>query len=284
MEDKGRVAVITGAASGIGFALALHCLDEFSHVIFIDANEEALTDCIKNLPIQARPKSLGVLCDVRNPDDVNDMVSQLVVRFKRIDLVINNAGISGSLKPLWELSLAHINDVLDVNIRGMVHVLHAFLPVLIQQSHRSHVVNMASCYALLSGSRIAPYAMSKHAILALSESLFFDLQRENYPVDVSVVCPSFVNTNLLKHSISYEYNDIHQQMEKLLKRSRSAKEVAEIIMEGINKNQFYILPDKEIKNYCADRTAAILEQTKPDEHGLEKMMNVLIKRVKKSSN
>src|SRR5690606_28546485 len=115
-------------------------------------------------------------------------------RFKRVDWLFNNAGISGQLAPLWELTNEHIRNVMDVNLHGVIHGVQAFFPFLFMQTHRSHVINMASFYGLCSGSQMAAYSMSKHAIVALSESLYFDLQRLGKNIDVSVVCPSFAST------------------------------------------------------------------------------------------
>jgi NAD(P)-dependent dehydrogenase (short-subunit alcohol dehydrogenase family) len=189
MIENNRVSVITGAASGIGYALAEACVEQHMHVVMVDQSAAALQNKAQLLRAKAHCEILELVCDVRHFVEVQQTAEIIWQQFGRVDLLINNAGISGELAPLWEIPLPKIEQVLDVNLHGVLHGVYAFLPYLFQQSHRSHIVNMASFYALCSGSLLGPYAMSKHAILALSESLYFDLKRLHKPVDVSVVCP-----------------------------------------------------------------------------------------------
>ena len=276
-----KVAVITGAASGIGLALAKACIIDGMNVVMVDIIGSALDQQTKYLSETAQTSILGVVCDVANPEQVKQLVKQTLDRFYRIDLLINNAGIIGHLAPVWELSTEHIRHVLDVNLYGVLHCVQAFLPVMFEQQHRSQIVNMASFYGLCSGSQIAAYAMSKHGIVALSESLFFDLQRLQKPVDISVVCPSFTNTQLLVNSAPFNQAGVHNRVEHLMKRSRSAEDVADYILREIKNKSFYILPDKEVKSYCEQRTKAIIEQANPHEHSLEKIFASLSIEVEK---
>jgi NAD(P)-dependent dehydrogenase (short-subunit alcohol dehydrogenase family) len=271
-----RVAVITGAASGIGWALTQACVQRNMAIVMADVAEESLHQKAQQIGGPVLP----VVCDVKHFEQVEQLAEQAFQQFKHVDLVINNAGICAPFAPLWELTPQQIQDVMDVNVYGIIHGVQAFLPRLFQQAHRSKIVNMASFYGLCSGSLIAPYAMSKHAILALSESLFFDLRRLNKPVDVSVVCPSFVNTSLLNSSSPNPA--LHQIVETWMERGRPAADVAEHILDELEKEVFYILPDKEVKAYCEERTQAIVEQTAPHRHSLEKIMTALYERASRS--
>lgn len=278
MESEKRVAVITGAASGIGLALAEICIQRGIHVVMADNAITTLCDKVEQLSAQDEVTVMGVVCDVTKPDSLRHLAKQTIERFNRVDWLFNNAGISGHLAPVWELTSEHIRKVMDVNLYGVIHGIHAFLPFMFKQKHRSHIINMASFYGLCSGSQMSAYAMSKHAIVALSESLHFDLQRMDKPVDVSVVCPSFANTQLLASSAPLHSNKLHHMVTDLIARSRPPEDVAELIIRDVEKNIFYILPDKEVKDYCQQRTNAITEQTKPHQHSLEKIIVSLSKR------
>ena len=125
---------------------------------------------------------------------------------------------------------------------------------------------------------MAAYAMSKHAIVALSESLYFDLKRLDKSVDISVVCPSFVNTDLIHNSKPKDANPLQDIVHQLVQRSRPADDVADYILREVKNGSFYILPDKEVKDYCLQRTQAIVDQTQPHEHSLEKIIRSLSRR------
>ncbi len=273
-----RVAVITGAASGIGLALAKACALDGMCVVMADVSQIALHEQAKQLRLSSHTDILEVVCDVAKPDDVKELAKQTYEHFSQVDLLINNAGISGHLAPLWELTCQHLRHVLDINLFGIVHGVQVFLPFLFKQKNRSHIVNMSSVYGLCSGSQMAAYAMSKQAIVALSESLYFDLKRLNKPVDVSVVCPSFANTPLLANSAPQTGGKLHNMVSDLMERCRPPEDIAACIMREIKNKTFYILPDKEVKDYCEQRAQAIVNQTAPHEHSLEKIIASLSKR------
>lgn len=278
MESNQHVAVITGAASGIGLALSKSCLQRGIHVVMADNAVTVLCDRVEQLSEQTDADVLGVVCDVGQAESVRYLATQTYERFGRIDLLFNNAGVCGHLAPVWELTTEHIRKVMEVNLYGAIHGMQAFLPFMFKQESRSHLINIASFYGLCSGSQMAAYAMSKHALVALSESLYFDLQRLNKPVDVSVVCPSFADTQLLKNSVPLSGDKLHHMLAELVARSRPAEDVAEHIMNEVEKKIFYILPDKEVKDYCEQRTKSIIEQTEPHRHSLEKIIASLSQR------
>jgi NAD(P)-dependent dehydrogenase (short-subunit alcohol dehydrogenase family) len=273
-----RVAVVTGAASGIGLALVKACILDGMHVVMADIAQAALHEQVEQLKASSQAKILGVVCDVAKLDDVEQLAKQAYERFGQVDILINNAGVSGQLAPFWELTNQSVRQVLEVNLYGVVHGVQTFLPLMFNQKHRSQIVNMASFYGLCSGSQMAAYAMSKHAIVALSESLYFDLKRLNKPVDVSVVCPSFANTQLLANSAPSSSDTLHNMVGGLIERSRPAEDIAACIMREVKNNTFYILPDKEVKDYCEQRTNAIINQSAPHEHSIEKIIASLSKR------
>lgn len=278
MESPKRVAVITGAASGIGLALTHACIKQGFQVVMADIATTQLCDRVEQLSGEESTNVIGFVCDVTRPENLAHLAKETMERFGRIDWLFNNAGISGHLVPLWELTPEHIRKVMDVNLFGVIHGIQAFLPLMFKQTHSSHIINMASFYGLCSGSQMSAYTMSKHAIVALSESLYFDLLHLKKPVNVSVVCPSFANTTLLSNSIPVHNNTLHNMVKKLIEKSRPAEEVAAHIIQEVINNVFYILPDQEVKQYCAQRTQAIVNQTVPHQHDLEKIIRRLSKR------
>jgi NAD(P)-dependent dehydrogenase (short-subunit alcohol dehydrogenase family) len=281
MKTARRVAVITGAANGIGLALAQHCLQRGMNVVMADNAISTLCDRVEQLSGQAEAEVFGVTCDVTKPENLKHLAKQTMERFNRIDWLFNNAGICGHLEPIWELTSEHIRKVMDVNLYGVIYSIQAFLPIMFNQTHRSNIINMSSFYGLCSGSQMSAYAMSKHALVALSESLYFDLKRLNKPVDVSVVCPSFTNTQLLVNSTPINNNKLHEMLTTLIERSRPAEDVAQYILYELEKNTFYILPDKEVKEYCKERAEAIINQTEPHQHSIEKLISSLSDRALK---
>lgn len=280
MKVHRNVAVITGAASGIGLSLTKKCLLNGMRVVMADISASVLEERVKELSLKfARADILDVVCDVSQWADVDSLAQKTFDHFNRVDLLFNNAGISGHLAPLWELPNEHVRQVLDINLHGVLHGVQIFLPRMFQQNHRSHIINMASFYGLCSGSQMAAYAMSKHAIVALSESLYFDLQRLDKPVDISVVCPSFVNTDLIHNSKPKGENPLQDIVHELVQRSRPAEDVADYILREVKNRTFYILPDKEVKEYCLQRTQAIVDQAPPHQHSLEKIIRSLSRRI-----
>lgn len=281
MDSDRRVAVITGAASGLGLAITRKCLDRNMHVVMADINVTKLCDEVEQLSNQYSSEILGVVTDVTKAASVNHLAEQTFEQFSRVDWLFNNAGICGQLAPIWELPTEHLKTVLDVNVFGVLHGIKAFMPFLLKQDFTSRIINMASMYGLCSGSQLAAYAVTKSAIVSLSESMYFDLQRLNKPVAMSVACPSFADTGLLKNSLPLKDNAFHDKMTELLARSRPAMDVAEAILLGVERNQFYIFPDQEVKEYCIQRTTAIEQQKSPHKHAIEHIIQVLSERIER---
>lgn len=278
MNSNQQTAVITGAASGLGLELSRQCLQRNMNVVMADQDVTRLCDQVEILSGEFSSEVMGVVCDVSDPESTTHLARQTIDRFKSIHWLFNNAGISGQLAPLWNLRAEHIRKVMDVNLYGAIHVSQAFIPILLHQNEPSHIINIASVYGLCSGSHVGAYAMSKQALLAFSESLYFDLQREKKPINVSVACPSFINTSLLENSQPLHENKFHQTMISLMERSRPAEDVAAHIINEVEKNTFYILPDSEVKDYFKEKAQAVIQQQEPHQHQLEKIVSALSQR------
>ncbi|CAM4486201.1 MAG: 1-deoxy-11-beta-hydroxypentalenate dehydrogenase [Legionella sp.] len=272
-----KVAVITGAANGIGLALTQVHLEQDNIVVMVDKDSTKLYQEAERLQAKFQRKIIAIACDVTQADEVKALAQQTQRELGRIDWLYNNAGIIGELAPVWDLNAEQVKQVMNVNLHGMIHVIQAFTPFLFQQNFRSHIINMASLYALCAGSQTAPYSMSKHAALALSESLYFDLNRLDKPVDVSVIFPSFTDTGLLSYPADSQ-SSLHGALKSLLAHSRPPMDIAQHIVYEVAQKKFYIFPDKEVKGYCEERTQAILDQKNPHTTNIEKLMTALIKR------
>lgn len=280
MRATTQVAVITGAAQGLGFSLSQTCLKQGIGVLLADLDPDHLAIALAQLQSEYGSLVTGMVCDVQDMSQVEQLAEQAFTHFGRVDYLFNNAGISGSPAPLWEMPIDKVAQVMDVNLLGVVRCIQAFMPRLARQTNPSHIINIGSMYSLCSSGLMSAYAMSKHALLALSESLYFDCQAQQLPVSISLVMSSFINTGLLKHSRPAQEASLHDAMAEWMSRSRPAEEVAEHILASVAAGQFYILPDPEVKVYAQQRLDSICQQQEPHRHSLQKIMGLLQKRIK----
>jgi NAD(P)-dependent dehydrogenase (short-subunit alcohol dehydrogenase family) len=190
-ELKDRVAVVTGAASGIGLALTEAFVDAGMRIVMLDLDDEGLTRNAARLgePVHA------VVADVRDPDALERAGDVALERFGALHVAVNNAGIVNGGNS-WELSLEEWHRVIDVNLWGVIHGVRAFVPRILASGDEGHVVNTASMAAVLPLARLGPYTVAKHGVLGLSDVLRAELQDLGAPVGVSVVMPGMVRTGM----------------------------------------------------------------------------------------
>jgi NADP-dependent 3-hydroxy acid dehydrogenase YdfG len=169
MENvRGKVAVVTGAASGIGRATAERFLAEGMSVVLADVEAAALRAAAGELGAAGDVEA--VVTDVSDPAAVEALAGKAVARFGTVHVVGNNAGVGGHLRRLWETPLEDFGWVVDVNLWGVIHGIRTFVPILVEQGE-GHVVNTASLAAWSGAPTLGSYGATKHAVLALSESL-----------------------------------------------------------------------------------------------------------------
>ena len=191
--QAGQVAVVTGAANGIGRALATEIVARGLRVVVADIESEPLTALAADLGAAA----LAVPTDVADPDQVRALAERTLAAFGRVDLVVNNAGVSEG-GPSWALESAQWRRVWSVNVEGVVHGIAAFVPHLIAAGS-GHVVNLSSVAGLDTAAPLgAPYSASKHAVLAISEGLRTELELLAPGVRVTTVCPGPVDTRMMR--------------------------------------------------------------------------------------
>jgi NAD(P)-dependent dehydrogenase (short-subunit alcohol dehydrogenase family) len=190
----GRVAVVTGGASGIGRALAETFGREGMKVVLADVEAAALATTARELGAQGI-EVLAVETDVTKPEQVDRLAERTLAAFGAVHVVCNNAGVfAGGL--CWTQPLADYQWVLGVNMWGVIHGIRTFVPILLRQDDEGHVVNTASMAALTANPYAAAYHMSKHAVLALSEVLYHELRGTGAKIGVSALCPEAVATHI----------------------------------------------------------------------------------------
>jgi NAD(P)-dependent dehydrogenase (short-subunit alcohol dehydrogenase family) len=191
---RGQVGVVTGAASGIGLGIAKALADRGLAVVLGDVEEGALQAATKEVG-ERGVRVLGVKADVSDPGQVEELARRTVEHFGRVDVVCNNAGVATHNKATWEMDELDWQWVLGVNLWGVIHGIRTFVPMLVAQGH-GHVVNTASIVGLSYGPEIAPYTASKHAVVAISETMRGELAARAPGVGVTVLCPSYVPTRI----------------------------------------------------------------------------------------
>ncbi|WP_419945056.1 SDR family NAD(P)-dependent oxidoreductase [Candidatus Poriferisodalis sp.] len=190
----GRVAVVTGAASGIGKALALGFAGEGANVVLADIEEAPLRAAEAEVADHG-VEALGVITDVTDPDSVGALAAATLDRFGAVHMVCNNAGVGGG-GLIRNQQLVDWKWVVDVCLWGVIHGVHHFLPHLIE-AEESHIMSTASVAGLMSVPGLGPYNAAKYGVVAIMETLHLEMQRDrNADVGVSVLCPGVVRTNI----------------------------------------------------------------------------------------
>jgi NAD(P)-dependent dehydrogenase (short-subunit alcohol dehydrogenase family) len=190
----GRIAVVTGAASGIGLAVTEAFVAEGMRVAMLDRNDQALQSHARRLA-EGGAEVQAVHADVRDAAQLESIGRSIVDRFGGLHVAVNNAGIVNR-GTSWELSIDEWRQVLDVNLWGVINGVHAFVPLILATGEEGHVVNTASLAALLPLERLGPYTVAKHGVLGLSDVLRADLVAAGAPVGVSVVMPGLIKTGM----------------------------------------------------------------------------------------
>ncbi|WPP46373.1 SDR family NAD(P)-dependent oxidoreductase [Pseudomonas sp. AN-1] len=261
-QPQHRVAVITGAASGIGRGLAERAIIERLHLVLADRDGEAL----ERLAAQLREQGVQVLTqvtDVADAAQLERLRDAAVQRFGAVDLLFNNAGVmqTGSC---WELSEAQWQRALAVNLGGVINGIRAFLPLLLAQGRPAHVVNTASLAGLLNSPFMAAYNVTKQAVVALSESLHYEMAALNTQVGISVLCPGPVASEIMTSDQGQGAGgELNRLLDGQIRQGMSPAELAELVFAAIAEKRFWILPHKGFKPALRARLESVLEERNP---------------------
>jgi NAD(P)-dependent dehydrogenase (short-subunit alcohol dehydrogenase family) len=272
-EFKDKVAVITGSASGIGRALADRCAQEGMNVVLADVEVEALTKTEDSMKA-AGASVLAVRTDVSQAADVEALAERTLEAFGAVHLLCNNAGVAMEA-PIWESALAEWEWVMGVNLWGVIHGVRVFVPIMLAQDTECHIVNTASMAGVITGPGLGVYKVTKHGVVALSETLYHELAERKAKVTVSVLCPGVVNTRILesarnrpRHLSATEppgpaAGGLWEALRQLVPAGMPPVQVADAVFEALRKDQFYILTHPEGKEAVRTRMEDILGDRNP---------------------
>jgi NAD(P)-dependent dehydrogenase (short-subunit alcohol dehydrogenase family) len=289
MKDfRGKVAVITGAASGIGYGLAEYAAKEGMKVVLADVEEDALKEAEKNIKAIG-VDTLAVKTDVSKADDVKTLAEKTLDAFGAVHLLCNNAGVSAGMNS-WESTLADWKWVLGVNLWGVIHGIHFFIPIMLRQNTECHIVNTSSIMGLFSLVG-ATYAASKHGVVALSEVLYRELGQAGYKIGVSVLCPAYINTGIFeaernrplelqdtgnqrsKYMTDPKIQEMIEQSRQLHRDGMSPQDNADIVFDAVKEKKFYILANAEqFKPMIRMRMEDILQERNPTPLNMEDVL------------
>jgi NAD(P)-dependent dehydrogenase (short-subunit alcohol dehydrogenase family) len=268
MEDlEGKVAVVTGGASGIGLALAARAASEGMRVVLADIEADALEQAAGSLPESAA--TVTVVADVSKIDQVEAIRTAALDAFGAVHLVCNNAGV-GAGGPVESVSLDDWEWILGVNLWGVIHGVRTFLPLL-QEQGEGHIVNTASVAGLFSAPYMGPYNASKYGVVAISETMFTELEMAQSPVGVSVLCPSWVKTRISEAARNRpggpgdpeEAAAITAVINDFISTGMEPADVAEVVLEAVKVRRFWILTHDDTRAAVSARTASILGDGTP---------------------
>jgi NAD(P)-dependent dehydrogenase (short-subunit alcohol dehydrogenase family) len=253
---EGRVAVVTGAAGGIGLTLCERFAAEGMRVVMADVDPARLETAADGLGADV----LAVPTDASRWDGVAELARRARERFGAVHVLCNNAGVTRP-GPLWEADVEEWEWVLAVNLSGVFHGVKAFVPAMIERGEPAHVVNTASIGGLLAYPGLGAYAAAKYGVVGLSESLLHDLRASGAPIGVSVLCPGPVATDFRAHSRALRpggpQEDVSGEYDGVARIPPA--EVAAQVVDAIRADRFWIVTHPEYHEAIERRARGIVE-------------------------
>ncbi|MGK4008287.1 SDR family NAD(P)-dependent oxidoreductase [Sorangium sp. So ce1036] len=274
---NGKTVLITGAASGIGLAMARRFAAEKAKIVLVDIEESALRNAEKELRA-AGAVVLAARADVSKASEIEAAFARARAELGLVHVLCNNAGVGGAVGPTWAQSQADWDWTFAVNLWGVVNGTRIFLPPLLESGEEGHIVNTASMSGLFSTPFFAPYNASKHAVVAMSEVLAQELQLLGARVGVSLLCPGLVNTQIavsernrpaeLRNKPDPARDGISQSLQQLALQQAAQigmppEEVAEAVLRAVLESRFYVLTHPSMKPTIEQRMRDILEERSP---------------------
>ena len=249
---EGKTAVVTGAASGMGLAMARRFAVGGMNVVLADINESKLSDVVDEIRTTGG-QAQGVVTDVSLEADNIKLLDFAVATYGAADLVCLNAGVQGSIGRSWALSKDDYSWTLGILLDGVIHGVRTFVPEMVERDE-GHVVLTASIAGHISSPFGAPYNVAKHGVATLAETLFHELKVEGSNVGVTCLCPGFVNTNIVNDtasrpagSVGSAIDDRGDQMLELTQRVLSAgldpEVVGQQVFDAVVNKQFWLFTD-----------------------------------------
>ncbi|MBL6687307.1 MAG: SDR family NAD(P)-dependent oxidoreductase [Pseudomonadales bacterium] len=272
-----QVAVITGGASGIGKGLAEKCLQEGMKVILADIEGEALQVTVDAFRTNYNNPIVGHITDVSVSSSLEALRDRALTEFGAIHLLFNNAGVGGA-GGAWTGTEKDWDWVIGVNLMSVVHGQRLFLPVMLEQNTPGHIVNTASVAGLIGGVTNAPYSVTKHGVVALTEHLHRDLLLAGSKLGCSVLCPGIINTNIGSSARNRPQHLINEdnpaptdaqlamraQFDAVMAKGMLPGQVANIVFNGIRDQQLYIQTHEHFNDRIQTRAEDIIQGRNPD--------------------
>ncbi len=271
MDDlENKVAVITGAASGIGRGMAEAFVDAGMRVVLSDVEEATLhatTAALRDGGADVH----AVVTDVSVAKDVASLAESTLEKYGAVHVLCNNAGVYAGSRPSWESTLDDWAWILGVNLMGVVHGIRAFLPVMIEQGEDAHIVNTASVAGLMTGGSL--YGATKSAVVALSETVHLELVGGGFTPRISVLCPGLVDTNIFdsQRNRPARFPDVGpypsgwsvEAAREAFKLGLSPRAVGDRVVEAMREERFYVLTHPEWAEHVTHRSTQIVGGDSP---------------------
>jgi NAD(P)-dependent dehydrogenase (short-subunit alcohol dehydrogenase family) len=275
MKDfEGKVAVVTGGASGMGLGMATRFAEQGMKVVLADVEEPVLQEAVTRLK-QAEHDVIGVVTDVSKLESIEALAEKTLAAYGKVHVLCNNAGVGGGAgRAIWEYTIKDWRWTLEVNLWGVIYGIHTFVPIMLDQDEEGHVVNTASMAGLTPSNR--PYNISKHGVVSLSEALHEGFRDRGAKLKASVLCPGVVNTNIMfaARNRPDELKNDAGPTERELRRSNAVHkyaaehgldplEVGDMVVEAVRNEQFWILTHDEYDDVIRTRVEDILARRNP---------------------
>ena len=262
---RDHVAVVTGGASGIGLAVAERLIARGMRVVLADIDGARVRDVEARLT-EAGADVAGTVCDTASEASVGELADFVLERYGAAHLLFNNAGIAG-VGDAWGGSIELWQRVIGINLMGVVHGIRSFMPIMEQQGI-GHIVNTASMAGLVAMPGLAPYNATKHAVVAISEGLYLELQATASPVGVSVLCPGFVRTELMRaepETIDAPFGAlVNDVLREGVATGIPADDVAAQLVAAVDHRTFWILTHDDLRQQPVERMQRAATATNPD--------------------
>jgi NAD(P)-dependent dehydrogenase (short-subunit alcohol dehydrogenase family) len=265
-EFKDKVAVVTGAASGIGRAMAEMFAAAGMKVVLSDIEKSVLEETARSLAATGADVHATV-ADVSDSEQVEQLAEQTLRKYGAVHVLCNNAGVTAGVGPSWLNTVEDWNWILGVNLMGVVHGVRTFLPIMIRQATQAHIINTASMGGFAIGGS-ALYCASKFAVVAFSESVHLDLQRSQLKPKISVLCPGYQRNRPAGNKKAPEPADpvtraFREWYGEQLKGGLGPSDVADQVLDAIREERFYIFTHPEWLWYVEQRMKDILKGNNP---------------------
>lgn len=280
MFIKNKSIVITGAASGIGLGMVQYCLIHNVGSLFLLDSDKLAINHLQQCYVSEKNVHI-ITMDIRDEKAIKDLAESLFQDDAAIDMIINCAGVSGPLGPVWEVPVEQVDWALDINLKGTVNVARAFIPFMLKEKNKGidkkkpqHFITVSSHLGLVTEAHLFAYQMTKHGVVAFTEALEKDLQQIKSVIQVAVFFPYFVQSNLAnaeRHFTGKEqafhisprseafFSGIKQETVNGIEPLAAAK----ILFDGIEANAFYIFTDDRTKQAFKQRVEHIFERSFP---------------------